>query len=98
LLFVYTRTFSSLLSLGPDAEHEEDAYFDELRQLERRPGRSFVSEKSLCSSSPAVIEFRHAVTSDALSFPWLLDRGNAGGALPCLVGAFTAASDSSTAD
>ena len=107
----HTRT-----SLGLDAEHEEDAHFDvELRHLGRRPGHSLVPEESLYSSSPAVNESRRAFkraflsfsggssTSDARSFPWLLQRlGDvAAGGRPCLYGAFTActvASDSPTAD
>ena len=108
---VHTRT-----SLGLDAEHEEDAYFDvEPRHLGRRPGHSLVPEESLYSSSPAVNESRRAFkrvflsfsggssTSDARSFPWLLQRlGDvAAGGRPCLYGAFaacTVASDSPTAD
>ena len=96
---VHTRT-----SLGLDAEHEEDAYFDvELRHLGRRPGHSLVPEESLYSSSPAVNESRRAFkraflsfsgvssTSDARSFPWLQRLGDvAAGGRPCLYGAFAA--------
>ena len=97
---VHTRT-----SLGLDAEHEEDAYFDvELRHLGRRPGHPLVPEESsVDSSSPAVNESRRAFkraflsfsggssTSDARNFPWLQRWGHvAAGGRPCLYGAFAA--------
>ena len=95
----HTRT-----SLGLDAEHEEDAYFDvELRHLGRRPGHFLIPEESLYSSSPAVNEPRRAFklaflsfscdssTSDSRNFPWLQRWGHvAAGGRPCLYGAFAA--------
>ena len=91
-----------LLSFGLDAEHKEDAHFDELVHLETRPGPSLVPDESSNSSSPAVSESRRAFkraflsvggssTSDALSFPWLLaGTGIAAGGLPFPYGAFVA--------